>query len=147
MAEDIQDVVHLRITMLICRKKPSECFEKLVVEHLLPFAKQSTTEEFHNLLHRPEVQMIFAEFDHEINLVFKHFAAGDVKTAQVCSPCLHDAFQQRLRAFDRIGTFGTLRNYRTWRPDVYCACFFLVFPKVTCYCLHLTLTSLDSEGH
>jgi len=66
-------------------KKPSECFEKLVVEHLLPFAKQSTTEEFHNLLHRPEVQMIFAEFDHEINLVFKHFAAGDVKTAQAAA--------------------------------------------------------------
>ena len=62
---------------------PSEMFEKLITDHLMPYAKQATQDEFHKLLHTPEVQNIFAEFNEEINAVFKHYAAGDLKTASV----------------------------------------------------------------
>ena len=49
----------------------------------MPYAKQATQDEFHRLLHTPEVQTIFSEFNEEINMVFKHYAAGDTKTASV----------------------------------------------------------------
>ena len=39
---------------------PSEMFEKLITDHLMPYAKQATQDEFHKLLHTPEVQNIFA---------------------------------------------------------------------------------------